>query len=61
MHPLSKDDKDTSKQPPPADNSQTERIEDSINELPAHKSKVIASKLANLLVDLKFQIIKSQK
>jgi hypothetical protein len=46
MHPPSKDDNDTSKQQqPPADNSQTERIEGSINELPAHKSKVIASKI----------------
>jgi len=45
MHSLSKDDNDTSKQSPPADNSQTERIEDSINELPAYKSKVIASKI----------------
>jgi hypothetical protein len=45
MHPLSKDDNDTNKQQQPADNFQAERIE-GINELPANKSKVIASKIS---------------
>jgi hypothetical protein len=61
MHPLSKDDKDTSKQPPPADNSQTERIEDSINELPAHKSKVIASKIGKFARGFKIPDNKKSK
>lgn len=47
MHPLSKDDNYTNKQQQPADNFQAKRIEeDGINELPANKSKVIASKIS---------------
>jgi hypothetical protein len=49
MNPLSKNDKETSKnqQQPSADNMQGERIEDiTIDELPDHKSKVIVSKIS---------------
>jgi hypothetical protein len=49
MNPLSKNDKETSKnqQQPLADNMQGERIEDiTIDELPDHKSKVIVSKIS---------------
>ena len=46
MHPLSEDDDDISKkQRQSADNPQAERIKDIIDKLPAHKSKVIASKI----------------
>lgn len=49
MNPLSKNDKETSKnqQQWSADNMQGERIEDiTIDELPDHKSKVIVSKIS---------------
>jgi hypothetical protein len=49
MNPLSKNDKETSKnqQQPSADNMQGERIEDiTIDELPDHESKVIVSKIS---------------
>jgi hypothetical protein len=48
MNPLSKNDKETSKnQQPSADNMQGERIEDiTIDELADHKSKVIVSKIS---------------
>ena len=49
MNPLSKNDKETSKnqQQWSADNMQGERIEDiTIDELPYHKSKVIVSKIS---------------
>jgi hypothetical protein len=50
MNPLSKNDKETSKnqqQQRSADNMQGEQIEDiTIDELPDHKSKVIVSKIS---------------
>jgi hypothetical protein len=61
MHSLSKDDNDTSKQPPPEDNSQTERIEDDINNLPTNKSKVIASKISKFASGFKIPDNKKQK
>jgi hypothetical protein len=61
MHSLSKDDNDTSKQPPPADSSQTERIEDDINKLPTNKSKVIASKISKFASGFKIPDNKKQK
>ena len=48
MNPISKNDNDTRKKQESADNHQGERREDIIiNELPSHKSKVIASKISN--------------
>ncbi len=61
MHSLSKDDNDTSKQPPPVDNSQTDRIEDDINKLPTNKSKVIASKISKFASGFKIPDNKKQK
>ncbi len=61
MHSLSKDDNDTSKQRPPEDNSQTERIEDDINKLPTNKSKVIASKISKFASGFKIPDNKKQK
>ena len=61
MHSLSKDDNDTSKQPPPADNSQTERIKDDINKLPTNKSKVIASKISKFASGFKIPDNKKPK
>ena len=61
MHSLSKDDNDTSKQSPPADNSQTERIEDDINKLPTNKSKIIASKISKFASGFKIPDNKKQK
>ena len=61
MHSLSKDDNDISKQPPPADNSQIERIEDDINKLPTNKSKVIASKISKFASGFKIPDNKKQK
>ncbi|MBD0361127.1 MAG: hypothetical protein ICV56_10500 [Nitrososphaeraceae archaeon] len=61
MHSLSKDDNDTSKQPPLADSSQTERIEDDINKLPINKSKVIASKISKFASGFKIPDNKKQK
>ncbi len=61
MHSLSKDDNDTSKPPPPEDNSQTERIEDDINKLPTNKSKIIASKISKFASGFKIPDNKKQK
>ena len=48
MNPISKNGNDTKNKQESADNHQGERIEDVIiNELPSHKSKVIASKISN--------------
>ena len=61
MHSLSKDDNDTSKQPPPADNSRAKRVEDDINKLPTNKSKVIASKISKFASGFKIPDNKKQK
>jgi hypothetical protein len=48
MDPISKNDNETRKKQVSADNHQDERIDDIIiNELPSHKSKIIASKISN--------------
>jgi hypothetical protein len=61
MHSLSKDDNDTSKQQPPADNSRAKRVEDDINKLPTNKSKVIASKISKFASGFKIPDNKKQK
>jgi hypothetical protein len=62
MNPLSKNDNDTSKQQQLADNPQDKRIEDiKINELPAHKSKVIASKISKFARGFKIPDYKKPK
>ena len=62
MNPLSKNDSDTRKKHKSSDNPQGKRIEDVIiNELPSHKSKVIASKISEFARGFKIPDDKKSK
>jgi hypothetical protein len=55
------DNNDTSKHQSAADNPHAGQIEDIINELPAHKSKVIASKISKFARGFKIPDDKKSK